>query len=190
MGMPVGFPGCDRLFAVARQSIFQRVAMDVVILTTGGTIDKVYFDAMSRFEVGETVVGKILREGGVTFEFEVIPLMRKDSLEMGDSDREAIRAAAAAREESRIIVTHGTDTMVETARALADIEGKTIVLTGALSPARFQASDAVFNIGMAVAAVQTCPPGVWIAMSGQVFACDQVRKNRGRNRFERIAPAS
>lgn len=163
--------------------------MDIVFLTTGGTIDKVYFDAMSRFEVGETVVGKILREGGVTFEFEVIPLMRKDSLEMGDADRAAIRAAAAAREERRIIVTHGTDTMVETARALAGIEGKTIVLTGALSPARFQASDAVFNVGMAVAAVQTCPPGVWIAMSGHVFACDQVRKNRGLNRFEPIEPA-
>jgi L-asparaginase len=162
--------------------------MDIVFLTTGGTIDKVYFDAMSRFEVGETVVGKILREGGVTFEFEVIPLMRKDSLEMGDADRAAIRAAAAAREESRIIVTHGTDTMVETARALAGIEGKTIVLTGALSPARFQASDAVFNIGMAVAAAQTCSPGVWIAMSGHVFACDEVRKNRGLNRFERIDP--
>ena len=153
--------------------------MDIVFLTTGGTIDKVYFDAMSRFEVGETVVGKILREGGVTFEFEVIPLMRKDSLEMGDADRAAIRAAAAARKESRIIVTHGTDTMVETARALA----------GALSPARFQASDAVFNIGMAVAAAQTCSPGVWIAMSGHVFACDEVRKNRGLNRFERIDPA-
>lgn len=164
--------------------------MDIVFLTTGGTIDKVYFDAMSRFEVGETVVGKILREGGVTFEFEVIPLMRKDSLEMGDADREAIRAAAAAREERRIIVTHGTDTMVETARALAGIEGKTIVLTGALSPARFQASDAVFNIGMAVAAVQTCPPGVWIAMSGHVFACDQVRKNRDLNRFEPSEPIS
>ncbi|HRP86299.1 MAG TPA: asparaginase domain-containing protein [Gammaproteobacteria bacterium] len=163
--------------------------MDIVFLTTGGTIDKVYFDAMSRFEVGETVVGKILREGGVTFEFEVIPLMRKDSLEMVDADRAAIHAAAAAREERRIIVTHGTDTMVETARALSGIEGKTIVLTGALSPARFQASDAVFNIGMAVAAVQTCPPGVWIAMSGHVFACDQVRKNRGLNRFEPIEPA-
>jgi len=159
--------------------------MDIVFLTTGGTIDKVYFDAMSRFEVGETVVGKILREGGVSFEFEVVPLMRKDSLEMEDADREAIRAAVAARAESRVVVTHGTDTMVETARALAGIEAKTIVLTGALSPARFQASDAVFNIGMAVAAVQACPPGVWIAMSGQVFAYDQVRKNRGLNRFER-----
>ncbi|HUG99272.1 MAG TPA: asparaginase domain-containing protein [Gammaproteobacteria bacterium] len=164
--------------------------MRIVFLTTGGTIDKVYFDAMSRFEVGDTVVGKILREGGVTFEFEVIPLMRKDSLEMDGADREAIRAAVAARAESRVVVTHGTDTMVDTARALAGIAGKTIVLTGALSPARFQASDAVFNIGMAVAAAQTCPPGVWIAMSGQVFPSEGVRKNRGLNRFERIEPTT
>jgi len=163
--------------------------MDIVFLTTGGTIDKVYFDAMSRFEVGETVIGGILREGGVTFEFEVIPLMRKDSLELDDTDREAIRAAVAAREERQIVITHGTDTMVDTARRLAGLGDKTIVLTGALSPARFQASDAVFNIGMAVAAVQSCPPGVWIAMSGRVFACDEVRKNRRLNRFERIGPA-
>jgi L-asparaginase len=159
--------------------------MHIVFLTTGGTIDKVYFDAMSRFEVGETVVAKILRESGVTFDFEVVPLMRKDSLEIGDEDRAAIRAAVAVREETRIIVTHGTDTMVDTARVLASLSDKTIVMTGALSPARFQASDAVFNIGMAVAAVQTCPPGVWIAMSGQVFRYDEVRKNRDLNRFER-----
>jgi len=163
--------------------------MDIVVFTTGGTIDKVYFDALSRFEVGETVVGKILREGGVTFEFEVIPLLRKDSLELDDADRQAIRAAVAARHENWVIVTHGTDTMVDTARALADIPGKTIVLTGALSPARFQASDAVFNIGMAMAAVQTCGPGVWIAMSGHVFRHDEVRKNRGLNRFELLSPA-
>ena len=163
--------------------------MRIAIFTTGGTIDKVYFDAVSRFEVGETVVSKILREGGVTFEFEVVPLMRKDSLEITDAEREAIRAAVAVREESRIIVTHGTDTMVDTARVLATVPGKTIVLTGALSPARFQASDAVFNIGMAVAAVQACPPGVWIAMSGQVFGYDRVRKNRDLNRFEGDAVA-
>jgi L-asparaginase len=156
----------------------------IVFLTTGGTIDKVYFDEASRFEVGETVVAKILREGGVTYDFEVVPLMRKDSLQISDQDRAAIRAAVEVRDESRVIVTHGTDTMVETAKVLAGITGKTIVMTGALSPARFQASDAVFNIGMAVAAVQTCPLGVWIAMSGQVFPWDHVRKNRGLNRFE------
>ncbi len=161
--------------------------MRIVFLTTGGTIDKVYFDALSRFEVGETVVGKILRDSGANFDFEVIPLLRKDSLELTDTDREAIRAAVAARTERRVVITHGTDTMVDTARSLAAIAGKTIVLTGALSPARFQASDALFNLGMAVAAAQTCPPGVWIAMSGQVFRHDQVRKNRELNRFEALA---
>lgn len=160
--------------------------MRIVFLTTGGTIDKVYFDALSRFEVGETVVGKILRESGACFEFEVVPLMRKDSLELTDADRVAIRDAVAARAETRVVVTHGTDTMVDTARTLGSVPGKTIVLTGALSPARFQASDALFNLGMAVAAAQTCPPGVWIAMSGQVFRHDQVRKNRDMNRFEAL----
>jgi L-asparaginase len=158
--------------------------MRIAFLTTGGTLDKVYFDAASRFEVGETVVGKILREGGVSFDFEVVPLMRKDSLELGEQDREAIRAAVAARPEDRVVVTHGTDTMVETARTLVAVPGKTIVMTGALSPARFQASDAVFNIGMAVAAAQLCPPGVWIAMSGRIFRHDEARKNRDANRFE------
>jgi L-asparaginase len=161
--------------------------MRIAFLTTGGTIDKVYFDEKSRFEVGETVVAKILRESGVTFEFEVVPLMRKDSLDMSAADRRAIRAAVEVRPEHRVIVTHGTDTMADTAQALAGIPDKTIVLTGALSPARFQASDAVFNVGMAVAAAQTCPPGVWIAMSGQVFPGDAARKNRDLNRFEPIA---
>lgn len=161
--------------------------MRIVFLTTGGTIDKVYFDALSRFEVGDTVVGKILRESGASFDFEVIPLMRKDSLELTDNDREAIRAAVTARAETRVVITHGTDTMVDTARSLSAVAGKTIVLTGALSPARFQASDALFNLGMAVAAAQTCSPGVWIAMSGQVFRHDDVRKNRDLNRFEALA---
>ncbi len=158
--------------------------MHITFITTGGTIDKVYFDSKSQFEVGETVVSHMLRQGGVGFDFEVVPLMRKDSLDLTDADRAAIRAAVIARDDDRIVITHGTDTMVETARALEDIEGKTIVLTGALSPARFQDSDAMFNIGMAVAAVQACAPGVWIAMSGQVFHPDHVRKNRRQNRFE------
>ena len=160
--------------------------MDIVFLTTGGTIDKIYFDAMSRFEVGDTVIDTILREAGVGFTPHVVSLMRKDSLEIDAADRAAMRAAVAARPETRVVVTHGTDTMVETASALAAVAGKTIVLTGALTPARFQSSDAVFNIGMAVAAVQTCPPGVWIAMNGQVFAHDNVRKNRELNRFEAL----
>jgi len=162
--------------------------MHVTFITTGGTIDKVYFDAMSRFEVGETVVSHILRQGGVGFEFEVVPLMRKDSLDLTDTDRAAIRAAVLAREDEYIVITHGTDTMVETAQALEGIEGKTIVLTGALSPARFQDSDATFNIGLAVAAVQSRPHGVWVAMSGRIFHPEHVRKNRSQNRFEDTGP--
>jgi L-asparaginase len=161
--------------------------MHITFITTGGTIDKVYFDASSRFEVGETVVSHILTQGRVRFGFEVVELMRKDSLDLTDKDRAAIRAAIVARGDDRIIITHGTDTMVQTARALADIPGKTIVLTGSLSPARFQDSDATFNVGLAVAAVQSCPPGVWIAMNGRIFHPDRVRKNRDENRFEELA---
>jgi L-asparaginase len=162
---------------------------DIKIITTGGTIDKIYFDARSEFQVGAPQIGEVLKEANVTLGYDITALLRKDSLELGDADRQAIRAAGAARHENWVIVTHGTDTMVDTARALADIPDKTIVLTGALSPARFQASDAVFNIGMAVAAVQACSAGVWIAMSGHVFRHDEVRKNRGLNRFELLPPA-
>ena len=101
--------------------------------------------------------------------YEIVPLMRKDSLELNDGDRAAVREAIACRAETRIVITHGTDTMTETAAALADLDGKTIVLTGALAPARFAESDAVFNVGMAFGAVQSLPAGVYICMNGQVF---------------------
>ncbi|MEM1437468.1 MAG: asparaginase domain-containing protein [Pseudomonadota bacterium] len=156
----------------------------IKFFTTGGTIDKVYFDAASAFEVGESVIDHILREALVDYEFESVSLMRKDSLEMTDEDRSSIRAAIEADAATRIIVTHGTDTMVDTALALEGLEGKTIVLTGALTPARFRSTDAIFNVGMAVAAAQSLPAGVYVAMSGQVFAAGDVVKNRDRNRFE------
>ena len=157
----------------------------IKFFTTGGTIDKVYFDAASAFEVGESVIEHILREALVDYDVESVSLMRKDSLEMTDADRAAIRDAVAADPATRVIVTHGTDTMVDTARALEGLPDKTIVLTGALTPARFRSTDAIFNIGMAVAAAQSLPPGVYVAMSGQVFEADTVVKNRDRNRFER-----
>jgi L-asparaginase len=158
--------------------------MKVVVFTTGGTIDKVYFDAKSEFEVGEPQIGQILKEAMVGFEFEVRALMQKDSLDMTDADRALIRASVERCDASLILITHGTDTMVEAAHALAGIPGKSIVLTGALSPARFRSTDAIFNIGMAVAAVQTVGEGVYIAMNGRVFPAGAVRKNRERNRFE------
>ncbi len=158
--------------------------MKVKIYTTGGTIDKTYFDAKSEFEVGEAQIVDILEIAKVGVGFEVDTLMRKDSLEMTDADRETIRARVAQDACRRILITHGTDTMVATASTLATVEGKTIVLVGSLSPARFKNSDAEFNIGFAFAAVQILGPGVYVAMNGRVFPADRVRKNRDRNCFE------
>jgi L-asparaginase len=160
--------------------------MFIRFVTTGGTIDKIYFDELSQFEVGDSPIDTILTDGLVSFDYDVVSLFRKDSLEMTDEDRAALRDYVAGDDAERYVISHGTDTMVDTAAALADLPGKHIVLTGALSPARFRTTDAVFNVGMAVAAVQTVAPGVYIAMSGQVFPAHQVRKNRDENRFEAI----
>jgi L-asparaginase len=162
----------------------------VQIFTTGGTIDKVYFDARSDYEVGEPQVADILRTAGVGFDFACESLFRKDSLELTDDDRKEIAAHVAATPAERIILTHGTDTMVETARevdaALGDSTDKTVVLVGSLTPARFRASDAEFNVGFAAAAVQSLPPGVWVAMNGRFFRPREVRKNLEANRFEAL----
>ena len=161
--------------------------MSIKILTTGGTIDKIYFDQKSAFEVGEPQIGDVLKEANVTVDYEVVSLLRKDSLELTDADRLSIRAAVAGDERhNRFIITHGTDTMTETARALLDLPGKTIVLTGAMQPARFRTTDAIFNIGCAVSAVQLLPPGVYIAMNGRIFDPLHARKNADRHRFEAI----
>lgn len=156
----------------------------LTVITTGGTIDKVYFDAKSDYQVGAPQIGEILTHLGVAFEFDVVPVLRKDSLEITDDDRAAIRHAIEQQPHRHVLITHGTDTMVDTARVLAGIAGRTIVLTGALNPARFQSSDAVFNIGCAVGAVQTLGEGVWIAMNGRIWDPAHVRKNRAQNRFE------
>ena len=158
--------------------------MFIRFITTGGTIDKIYFDDLSQYEVGESQIQHILHEGLVDFDYEVEPLLHKDSLEMTDEDRQKLRDFIANDSAERFVVTHGTDTMPEAATALQGLEGKTIVLTGALTPARFKYSDAIFNVAVAVAAVQCLPPGVYLAMNGRVFSPDNVRKNRERNRFE------
>ncbi len=154
------------------------------IFTTGGTIDKVYFDAKSKYEVGPPNIERVLGEMTLSVEYAVTSLMRKDSLEITDDDRKIIADAIAKCSEELILVTHGTDTMVETAKVLASIKGKTIVLTGALEPALFKTSDALFNIGCALAAVQTAAAGVYITMNGTVFPFDRVWKNVEQNRFE------
>lgn len=158
----------------------------LTIVTTGGTIDKIYFDDKSTFQIGAPQIGEILQQLGVAFSFDVVPVLRKDSLHLDDKDRAAVRAAIEGQIHRHVLVTHGTDTMVETAQALAGIPGKVIVLTGALNPALFKGSDAVFNIGCAVGAVQTLPDGVYIAMNGRIWDPSRVRKNRDANRFESL----
>jgi L-asparaginase len=160
--------------------------MRIEIITTGGTIDKVYFDAKSEYEVGRSVITEIFDESNVTLDYGVRELMHKDSIELNDDDRRLIRQAVEHSPAERIVVTHGTDTMIETAKALHGVSGKVVVLTGSLTPARFKYSDAIFNVAVAVAAVQCLPHGVYLAMNGRVFSPDNVRKNREENRFEEI----
>lgn len=164
--------------------------MKIRFITTGGTIDKIYFDALSQFEVGESVIQHILTDGLVDFEYDVVSLLQKDSLEVTDEDREMLRSYIERDDASHYVITHGTDTMPETAAALSGLKDRTIVMTGALTPARFRTTDAVFNVGMAVATVQVAKPGVYISMSGQVFEAGAVRKNRAENRFEPLETPS
>jgi L-asparaginase len=158
------------------------------IFSCGGTIDKVYFDAKSEYEVGEPQIETIFRNAHVQFEYAIESLLQKDSLDMSDSDRGLIRARVEACEARHILITHGTDTMPETARSLMSISDKVIVLTGSMTPARFQTSDAEFNIGCAVGALLSSLPGVYVVMNGIVFPGNSVRKNRELGRFELTSP--
>ena len=160
--------------------------MKIKFLTTGGTIDKIYFDAKSEFEVGPPQVSELLNDANVTFEHEVESILRKDSLDLTDADRALIRGRVAADPATHIVVTHGTDTMIQTALALKGIPGKTIVLTGSMQPARLRVTDAGFNLGAAVVAVQTLPPGVYVAGNGRIFNPDTCRKNVADHCFEEI----
>lgn len=156
------------------------------VFTTGGTIDKVYFDASSQFEVGDSLLPELLAEANIRDGYRIRELLRKDSLDMTDEDRQQVLRAVADCEGSRILITHGTDTMTDTARVLESVRDKTIVLFGAMQPARMRRSDAVFNLGFAWAAVQLLSPGVYIAMNGEVFRAGRVRKNRAAQRFESL----
>ena len=159
----------------------------ILVLTTGGTIDKNYFDALSEYQIVDSGIPALLDEARVALPVRVVELMRKDSLELTDADRARIASAAREAPETRIVVTHGTDTMTETAKVLAtEVPGKTVCLTGALSPARFAETDAPFNLGMAFATAQVAGPGVYIAMSGEVFDGLKVRKDRAAGKFVAI----
>src|SRR5882757_3178979 len=134
--------------------------MRIRVIATGGTIDKVYFDAASSYDVGDPQVGPLFKEANVTFEYVVESVLQKDSLQMTDDDRALIRQRVAASPENLILITHGTDTMTATAAQLEGLKDKVIVFTGSMQPARFRNSDAVFNLGCAVGALQSLAPGI------------------------------
>ena len=159
--------------------------MKLRFITVGGTIDKIYFDQLSKYQIGAPGVQRMLLDLPVAFEYTIESVLRKDSLDMTTEDRQLVRQAVEMCPEQHLVITHGTDTMIETARVLIGIPGKRIVLTGAIQPANFSHSDATFNIGMAIGVVITQPvAGVWITMSGQVFDPLKARKNRERGRYQ------
>jgi len=158
--------------------------MKIQIITTGGTIDKVYFDANSEYEIGGPVVGKILERMNPSFDFEVTQVLQKDSLDLTEEDRELICATVTNSQYEQILITHGTDGMVATAQALGDLDQKRVVLTGSMKPAAFAETDAIFNIGAAIGALNAVAPGVYIMMNGQLFTPDEVFKNYDTKRFE------
>ena len=157
----------------------------IAILVTGGTFDKTYDEIRGRLSFDDTHLPEMLRLGRSRVPVNVQTLMMVDSLDMTDADRDAIARRCADCSEAWIVVTHGTDTMVETAAAIARaVRDKTVVLTGAMIPYAFGSSDGLFNLGSALSFVQVLPPGVYIAMNGQHFPWDNVRKNRATGTFE------
>jgi len=158
----------------------------ISIITVGGTIDKIYFDAKSEYKVGAPNIEKILGELNLSIQYSIMSLLRKDSLDMTDKDRSLIYETVKKDPSDKILITHGTDTMIKTAKHLAAIRGKTIVLTGAIEPALFKTSDALFNIGCALGALQVLMKGSFIVMNGRVFEAGKVRKNREKNKFEQL----
>ena len=163
--------------------------MSIRIFITGGTFDKEYDELSGQLYFQDSHVPEMIRLGRANLKLEIRTLMMIDSLDMTDADREIILEQCRNAPEDRIVITHGTDTMVETARALAaKIPDKTIVLTGAMVPYKFGSSDGLFNLGSALAFVQTLPAGVYVVMNGRYFPADRVRKNRQTGMFEEEPP--
>ena len=164
--------------------------MKIRVFVTGGTFDKDYDEIGGTLTFGDTHLPEMLRLGRCEVDVSVRTLMMVDSLAMTADDRAVIVRNCLTCKESRIVVTHGTDTMVETARALADagLTDRTIVLTGAMVPYAFGSSDGLFNLGSALSFVQVLPPGVYVAMNGRHFTWDRVRKNRTTGVFELVEP--
>ncbi len=156
---------------------------EIKIITAGGTIDKVYFDRMSDYQVGKPQISEMLKEANFELKWSYKSVLKKDSLDFTDEDRQLIKKTVEQDSCSHIVITHGTDTMIETAGILTEIPGKVIVLTGSMKPANFKFSDAPYNIASALMAVQLLQPGIYIVMNGKVFDPARVRKDRKSNRF-------
>lgn len=162
--------------------------MSIRIIVTGGTFDKEYNELNGQLQFQNTLIPELLKMGRSRLAIEVQTLMMIDSLEMTDAGRSLIAETCRLSPEKQIIITHGTDTMCETAKRLSvENMDKTIVLTGAMIPIRFGSSDGLFNFGSSLAYVQTLPPGVYIAMNGRYFNWNNVRKNRQTGYFEELA---
>jgi L-asparaginase len=163
--------------------------MSVRIFVTGGTFDKEYDELTGKLYFKDTHVPEMLDRGRCMLDVYIQTLMMVDSLEMTGEQREQIVTACNGCSEGYIVITHGTDTMVETARVIAaGVQGKTVVLTGAMVPYAFGSSDGLFNLGSALSSVQSLPPGVYISMNGRTFPWDNVTKNKDEGVFERLRP--
>lgn len=160
--------------------------MKIKFIATGGTIDKDYASSAGtyNFEISEPAARRIIRRINPGFNFEVSSVLKKDSLDMTADDRQIIYEKCKNSNDDRIIITHGTDTMVETARKLSELKGKTIVLVGSSKPERFRDSDAPFNIGLAVGAASLLGEGVWIVMNGKIHPWHDVKKDKETGKFE------
>jgi len=161
--------------------------MSITIFVTGGTFDKEYNEIEGNLFFRTTHLQEMLKSGRCGLDLEIITLMMKDSLDMTEDDRNIILENCVNSKGNKIVITHGTDMMVETARLLANsIHDKTIVLTGAIIPIRFGSSDGLFNLGSSLAFVQSLPPGVYLSMNGRHFNWDNVRKNKKTGMFEEL----
>ncbi len=160
--------------------------MHIHILTTGGTFDKIYHDALSEFTIGKPMADALLREAGVNLPYSVDCVLKKDSLDFTDDDRVRLHEHVRNSPHQHILIIHGTDTMTLSAQSLHSITDKTVVFTGAMQPARMRYTDAPFNLGFAIGALQCLDSGIYIAMNGQIFNTDNVQKNRPMGRFETL----
>lgn len=159
--------------------------MKIVFIQTGGTIDKDYPKTQKgyAFEIAKPAVERILQRVHPNFDFTVISLLKKDSLDITDHDRNKIHETCQRADVDKIVITHGTDTMLETAKKLRDIKNKVIILTGAMKPEKFVDSDAPFNVGIAIGAINVLRNGVYVAMNGRVYAWNKVRRNQKTGQF-------